>query len=610
MRLFFVVLFVVISGSLSAQELLKEFSSTASYTHSAEYPHKLAGLLSLPFFDDFSSGASYPSGLRWMSSSVSVNQHYAVDPPSKGVATFDALDAFGALYPGLGLAPRGADTLTSLSLAMGVSGLQNVFLSFYYQPQGLGDSPEPGDSLILQFYAPDAGEWKTVWNAAGEAQKPFEKVSIPIVRQEFLHDGFRFRFINRVSLTQGVDDIGLVGNVDHWNLDYVWLAANRSEGDALHDVAMVDGLGSLLRNYESMPWNHFQAAYTSEILPRLQIRYHNNDLVAHAVTRNFLIFNKYQPWATPEFFSGGTANIDPGAFSVLEQDVLNPFVASGVDSALFEIQAYLVTDVYDYKRNDTLLYRQKFSNYFAIDDGSSESGYGIVGINAQGSKIACRFRAYVPDSLRAVTLFFNPVLNNENQSVRFKVLIWADDRGAPGRLLQATEREFTPQPGFHTYVLDSAVSVQSYFFLGIEQQTSGFLNVGYDMNSYRPGILYFQTGGIWSPSAYSGALMIRPVVGQRLSLITDVPEPDKRLWNVTVYPNPVSGGMLRLRWSDDVLRDGMFVEIFSLTGRRVYASSLTGDVLNISDLSSGMYLVHITDSGTGRKIVRKIVVRK
>src|SRR5665647_52119 len=119
MRVFFVIFFLGISVSLSAQEFLQGLTSRFQEPPGSVKSAKAAGLLSLPFFDDFSTGGTFSSALRWEGRSVYVNDRYAVDPPSKGVATFDALDADGVVYSGLGLSPRGADTLTSLPLALG-----------------------------------------------------------------------------------------------------------------------------------------------------------------------------------------------------------------------------------------------------------------------------------------------------------------------------------------------------------------------------------------------------------------------------------------------------------------------------------------------------------
>ena len=44
-----------------------------------------------------------------------------------------------------------ADYLSSQPINLDYSADKNIYLSFYYQPQGFGDSPEETDSLILEF---------------------------------------------------------------------------------------------------------------------------------------------------------------------------------------------------------------------------------------------------------------------------------------------------------------------------------------------------------------------------------------------------------------------------------------------------------------------------
>ena len=88
--------------------------------------------ISLPFFDDFSYywHTSQPDQKLWIDSYVFINNHFAIEPPSNGVATFDALDADGNIYKSTSTTFP-ADTLTSSPIDLGVSGLRNVYLSFF-----------------------------------------------------------------------------------------------------------------------------------------------------------------------------------------------------------------------------------------------------------------------------------------------------------------------------------------------------------------------------------------------------------------------------------------------------------------------------------------------
>ena len=71
--------------------------------------------------------------------------------------------------------------------------LSHVYFSFLYQPQGYGDAPESGDSLILEFYAVDLDQWKRVWSANGSPSADFKMVNIRIDNPDYLKKGFQFR---------------------------------------------------------------------------------------------------------------------------------------------------------------------------------------------------------------------------------------------------------------------------------------------------------------------------------------------------------------------------------------------------------------------------------
>lgn len=116
----------------------------------------------LPFKDDFSSQEMFPSDLRWLDNYAYVNSRYPVFPPTRGVATLDAINEFGEIYPHATPGPQRfeADFLTSRPIRLDsvIDPVQrpllvsdSVYFSFFYQPQGYGNAPDKGDSLVLEF---------------------------------------------------------------------------------------------------------------------------------------------------------------------------------------------------------------------------------------------------------------------------------------------------------------------------------------------------------------------------------------------------------------------------------------------------------------------------
>ncbi len=97
-----------------------------------------------------------------------------------------------------------------------------------------------------------------------------------------------------------------------------------------------------------------------------------------------------------------------------------------------------------------------FRNYYAYDDGSPEYGFGISGESTAGALLACRFRVYQPDTLRALQMLFNKTRNHANADLGFQLCVWKDEGGLPGELLYMSPETFTPGDefnflGFNTY---------------------------------------------------------------------------------------------------------------------------------------------------------------
>ena len=213
--------------AVAQQEHVSQLTANPSVHNGGELRLKssVADTLELPFFDDFSYPPNKLNEHNWLDKSVSVNESYAISPVSTGTATFDALNSLGKIYDHAGVFPFDADQLTSKPMRL--KGKSNVYLSFFYQPQGLGDQPEVGDSLMLFFKSVPDNAWIHVWSAAGEGLHDFKQAMVPVNEDRFLRDGFQFRFINKASLSKE-PVLGLKTNTDHWNLDYLYLDENRS----------------------------------------------------------------------------------------------------------------------------------------------------------------------------------------------------------------------------------------------------------------------------------------------------------------------------------------------------------------------------------------------
>jgi len=225
--------FLTPSG-LHAQEVIVPLSSNpqlANCHHKKLNKKKSASVttLTLPIFDDFSTGSVFPDSSIWSDAFAFINNNYCRNPVTNGVASLDALDADGSIYKDAVLAPNTfvADHLTSQSIDLDYPASDSIYLSFLYQGGGLCDVPETHDSLMVDFYSPDSGVWVNVWSITGGENLPFKDVMIPVRDKRFLKSGFKFRFRNRASLSRSNDYPDMRSNADYWHVDYVRLDRNR-----------------------------------------------------------------------------------------------------------------------------------------------------------------------------------------------------------------------------------------------------------------------------------------------------------------------------------------------------------------------------------------------
>ncbi len=604
----------VLRISVSAQEVVTGLQSnyaltTISGNNSKGLSSVAAGIAELPFFDDFSGNSVYPDSRMWTDKSVFINNTYSDKQITTGIATFDAIDSQGRLYETAISTGFEGDKLTSQPVNLEYPATENIFLSFYYQAGGLGDAPEPDDSLTLQFLDPEENKWYSIWMANGGADQTFRQVIIPVDNQRFLKKGFQFRFTNYVTISQNTSDQSMIGNCDHWNIDYVYLDRNRNENDTVYaDVAFRSPIRSLLRNHEAMPWNQFREIELQEMSAFIPIRYRNNDVIVRNVTRNFEIWD-LNKGAQVHSFTAGATNIDPQTNVDYNANLVYTFQSDSPDSARFRITCTLKTDDFDPKGNDTVTYYQIFKNYFAFDDGSAEMGYGINGLGSRNAMVAYRFTSFIPDTIRSVQICFNDSYRDANKR-SFDLIVWDDNNGIPGNILYRGEEVMVEQAllinGFYTYGITDGIPVDGVFYIGWKQRSETFLNAGLDVNTPRQGRQFYWLNGVWQQSQVNGSLMIRPVVGKpvKTTSINDVYLAKKN--HVTISPNPARDYITVA--TGDNTPESSIITITDLNGRELIKCRNTGQI-DISGLHQGIYIIITSKSGRPTGYSRLIKVR-
>lgn len=548
----------------------------------------------LPFWDDFSlnkfdgqRNTAYPNDTLWeYSQRVWVNDHMGINPPSIYVATFDGYDSLGKPYAKNDILAKGfADRLTSRPLRMDLvsaSNRPNVFMNFFYQYQGNGEPPDKGDVLYLYFKDKD-GIWNEVWRIENDGnldKTKFIEVKIPITDQKYFHNKFQFRFQNfgRTS-----------GPYDTWNVDYVYV----SNGIPLYvppftppaepklfkdfpDRAIVSGLTSLFRDYQSIPLKHFRLDPNSLVQkPSIKLKSLRKDQTTSFGGQNFFEFSSativettITATDTTSTFSDVTLATNQTTGKSLASDSIaehtikkTPDELSNIDSKVSTVSVTIkfISDADDnvaktsttgdfdtlaYKRidfrsNDTTRRTYILDNYYAYDDGSAEYGARINGI---GTQLAYEFNLKTPDPdiLVAFDYYFPPFGDESTQSVQFHVLGALTGQETDYLYRRNTTITRKSNNRFVRENLASPVIVQGKFYIGWRLLSNALIQVGLDRSFDSGSKMFFNSSGDWIQNKdLKGSLMIRPVFirkGQAPPPVAVADEPVAAL-----YPNPNTG---------------------------------------------------------------------
>ena len=115
----------------------------------------------LPVFDDFHTDNIFPDTALFSDRDAFINDDFPFRSVNIGAATLDAIDENGNIYPDASMFPFIADHLTSRPIRLdtlflssetrAITLADSIYFSFFYQPQGRGNEPEPFDSLVLEF---------------------------------------------------------------------------------------------------------------------------------------------------------------------------------------------------------------------------------------------------------------------------------------------------------------------------------------------------------------------------------------------------------------------------------------------------------------------------
>lgn len=466
-------------------------------------------------------------------------------------------------------------------------------------------------------------DWTPIWSAEGDTllnfvdsnKIYFKQIMIPVADTQWFRDDFQFRFYNWASLSV---INSWQSNTDHWHIDKVYLNANRTFDDIFTDeIRFVEPGVSLISGYYSMPMWQYELEMMKD---SFNVYVNNNNSSERVCTYKYTVYD--DEGSIPGFaYDGFTNTLMPYADITISN--YGPFVKAPVIS-WYDFQnkdefeyfvEHVVYDENDQTVGDTVLFEQKFSNYFAYDDGTAERSYGA---SATGTKMVVRFKINQVDTLRGVQIFFNRTQNNANDRY-FNIAVWNDNFGEPGQLIGELEKQkpqFNKPNEFYTYVFPDSVDIIKLgvgtYYVGVIQTTNDNLNIGFDRNTNNRSRTLYTTDGNWHQSPFDGTLMIRPVVGR--SIIESEPPVKKAPANLTVYPNPS-------RYIDYVTVDlpsnsgypkykkYMTLRVFDLAGKLIYSAPYE-EQLDISWFKNGFYILNVFNSAYTEHYTTKLIIAK
>lgn len=561
-----------------------------------------------PFWDDFSQSGAVPSIDKWVNSNnIRITNGTGIAAPSINAALFDGVDASGAPYNASSLLNGATDSLISMAIDLSmINSDQNdsVYLSFFWQVNGVGELPDSEDSLVLQFRLPD-GSWQSQWqqtggriNESGEFTQELIQVS-----SGFFHSSFQFRFRSFSRLA---------GAFDTWLVDYVYLNEGRHPGDiAYPDRALTRKPSFLIGPYTAMPTEQFFANPT-EYVQETSAEFLNLNDIFQPIQYSAIVTNVVSGEVVQVLNDETVASPLPDAFervtfispaidpSLLDDEadsaVLQTtyFIKSGDN---FFIDTIVGTDTtfiesIDYRLNDTVKITTQIDDYFAYDDGEPDFA---AGINQSGGKLAYRYVLEERALLTHIDINF-PFVQQTGEPI--ELMVWRD--------IKANEREDSVlfqdpfsvlRPSFigemRVYELDTPIFVQDTIYIGFAQATNEFLAVGLDKNTDSGEHMFFNVDGTWRANEFvQGSFLMRPRFDKEVAANFEESVGGGQA-RIDIFPNPTSG-MVTIPGSIDNL------SVYDSYGRQVLFRLEERNGVQLVDLSlnkKGIYLLRIVRNG-------------
>ena len=430
---------------------------------------------------------------------------------------------------------------------------------------------------------------------------------IPVKDSIYFYKDFSFRFRNYASIANDIIP-SFRSNVDQWNVDYVYMNYNRTIADTTYRVLTFSNRApSFLKTYQVMPYRQYRAdAPLNTMRPELEMYISNLDKVerntkykytVQQVNGNFGYTYNGGSCNLPPFYEFGFQNCNtPCGSAHACPPVLSAFNFDyNRDTTSYIIKHYISDSSESNIIVDSAIYQQGFYNYYAYDDGTPEFGYGL---EPAGAQLAYQFTLSMPDTLYGVQMYFNQTLDFSNNQF-FNINIWQDNNGKPGDIVAQIESQQAMWENelyeFYPYMLDEPIILSGTFYVGWQQFESSNLNIGFDANNVNNDKIFYKIEQTWYNSNFAGSLLIRPMFGPNMVVGTDDFTMQKND-RIGVYPNPARTyfkiGNHTIR-SDEKAQ----LSMYNMYGSLVKQQKGVSQNIDISHLTTGMYIIKITSKG-------------
>jgi hypothetical protein len=547
--------------------------------------------LTLPFWDDF-SGPQLDTN-KWISEGATQSTTVANAAPTIGTLLLDGIDEAGRPYSTVQFEQGLTDRITSFPIdlsGLSTSEANSVFLSFFWQPGGKAEMPDPNDFLSLQFLDQDS-LWVNVWEKSGglTAEEFFFTQETIKLLPKFLHEEFQFRF-----QIQGRSS----GPFDSWILDYVFLHKNRTETDiSFPDRALTLSNSRPFEKYSAIPlfvvkkapdtfWNTTSNEFKNldnsfrAMEYTIEIREKANQNVVKTINSN-TPFNPVPVGQERRTFGSNTISNVPLPDEEMDYELISYLVTgdgllNGVENGI-----PITYPEVDFRINDTVRTTLPIRDFLAYDDGSVDYS---AGINQRSGMLAVRYEVSSTVYLKGISINFT---NFTQLGGVIDLMVWKELEEEPIFKKEVFIPTKTSLNEFAYFEVDQNVAIDGSFYIGFTQFTNDFLYVGLDKTYDNGGEIFFNATGSWVQNeTVEGSLMMRA------HLLETPPFESESEASVPlkIYPNPVVGSLLIEGKVDTI-------NVYDPMGRNIIlpiSDYDKGKNVNFEGMQRGIYVVKTT----------------